>query len=129
MEEADALADRFLIVHRGKLCVNEKSNKLKEIYGNGYKLIFRMNSDAEEIPREEFNRWLNEKFPSGIIESETDEQIHFQTNEKMSKEFLNKLEDLDLIEEKKTFVSYGIAQTTLGFSFEIDSIRKKRRAK
>jgi ABC-type multidrug transport system ATPase subunit len=35
MEEADALAERIVIVSEGKLRVNEKSNKLKEIDGNG----------------------------------------------------------------------------------------------
>ena len=115
MEEADALADRILIIHRGKLCINEKSNKLKEIYGNGYKLIFRIDSNQNENHRNHLKIWLKENFPSGFIENETNEQILFQTNEQISKEFLDKLIQLDLMKEEQIFLSFGIAQTTLGF--------------
>lgn len=116
MEEADALADRILIVSEGKLCINEKSNQLKQIYGNGYKLILRMNSNIEDNHREQLEKWLEEAFPSGVIESETDEQILFQSNEQITKEFLEKLNQLDSFQEKQIILSYGISQTTLGIS-------------
>jgi hypothetical protein len=72
-----------------------------------------MNSDLEEKQRDEFDRWLTEKFFEGTIESETDEQILFRTNEQIGEAFVGKLTQLESMDETKAFLSYGIAQTTL----------------
>ena len=114
MEEADALSDRIVILSNGKIRANNTPMELKRIYGTGYKLI--INTNDKQFNSQIF-QMIEKDFIYSKIEMESDYQLIIQTNEQTPNLLIQLLNKLDLLKEKRIINNYGLANTTLGFSF------------
>ncbi len=65
MEECEALCTRLVIMVNGKFkCVGSPQH-LKRKFGSGFKLVFRLNNEAD---KENLLEFIKEKFPTALIQ-------------------------------------------------------------
>jgi ABC-type multidrug transport system ATPase subunit len=108
MEEAEALCPTIGIMSKGTLRCLANPLRLKELYGNGFKLFF--NTNTQDTQRA--CAWIETLLPSGwekIDSFSTNTSYQFPASEEISGLF-------EMIEMKRAefgIIDWGISQTTL----------------
>ena len=111
LEEADALADRMIIMGQGRILAQGTSMELKNLHGNGYKFLLRT---TDEDHHQEILEKIQSFLPNAKIESQSSNQLIIEANDIVNDRFLEALKQIDLFEQNQRILNYSIFNTTLG---------------
>ena len=111
LEEADALADRIVIMAQGRILAQGTSMELKNLHGNGYKFLLRT---TDENNHQEIIEKIQSFLPNATSESQSANQLIIEANEVVNDRFLQALKQIDLFEQNQRILNYSISNTTLG---------------
>ncbi|CAF3487847.1 unnamed protein product [Rotaria sp. Silwood1] len=107
MEESDALSDRIMIIANGNIKADGTSAKLKEQYGS---VINKQNGYHTNDIQNELRQYL----PKLKIETDIfDGDVVFRTNQQPNEQFVQALNQLEMMKNQNRIKNYGVQNSTM----------------